>query len=280
MYNIIYKNNFREQVCFTEWPYMVTDGDIFDGSYDEIENDDHIQGFEKKIQDKKLTIDICAVGGKAFQRAVDYIDDVAEKDIIAGQPGKLYVDSSYLNCYIIGTEKDRWINDIESISNELTIKTDYPHWITEVPYMFRKVKDNTNDSLGLDYEYDYEYEYAGDESIQHLVNNHYTDSSFRMVIYGPCINPAVRIAGHLYELQTTLYDGEYAVIDSSSRYTQERAIYKMRIDGTQISLFNSRNKDSEIWQKIPAGKSTVTWNGDFKFDITLFNERGTPLWTL
>ena len=107
-----------------------------------------------------------------------------------------------------------------------------------------------------------------------------TASGFKMIIYGPCINPLIRIAGHVYELRTTLYDGEYAVIDSSTRYAKDRKIIKVKADGTEENLFNSKNNESSIWEKIPAGLSIVSWNGAFGFDIILFNERGTPRWTL
>lgn len=111
-------------------------------------------------------------------------------------------------------------------------------------------------------------------------NSNYTASGFKMIIYGPCINPLIRIAGHIYELRTTLYDGEYAVIDSSTRYAKDRKIVKVKTDGTEENLFNSKNNESSIWEKIPAGLSIVSWNGAFGFDIILFNERGTPRWTL
>ena len=86
--------------------------------------------------------------------------------------------------------------------------------------------------------------------------------------------------GYIYELRTTLYDGEYAVIDSSTRYAKDRKIVKVKADGTEENLFNSKNNESSIWEKIPAGLSIVSWNGAFGFDIILFNERGTPRWTL
>lgn len=59
-----------------------------------------------------------------------------------------------------------------------------------------------------------------------------------------------------------------------------RKIVKVKTDGTEENLFNSKNNESSIWEKIPAGLSIVSWNGAFGFDIILFNERGTPRWTL
>lgn len=280
MYDIYYvgaQNN--EKINFCQWPYMVTGGDLFDGDYDSVDENDHIQEFERKITDYSLDIEINARGG-AFQKAVDYLEDVAEKDIINVTPGKLYVGNSYLKCWLTGTGKDRWVNDLFSISNSLTVTSDYPYWITEESFSFLKASQSGAVSPWLDYPYDYPYEYSKVRNVQYIQNSNYTASGFRITIYGPCINPLIRIAGHVYELQTTLYESEYAIIDSSTRYSKDRKIVKVKADGSQEDIFNSRNKASDIWQKIPAGRSIVSWNGAFGFDVVLFNERGTPRWTL
>ena len=280
MYDIYYvgaQNN--EKINFCQWPYMVTGGDIFDGSYDNIDENDHIQEFERKITDHSLNIEINAAGD-AFRRAVDHLEEVKKKDIINVTPGKLYVGKSYLKCWIVGTAKDRWVNDLCSISNSLTIRSDYPYWITEEAFSFLKASQSGAVSPWLDYPYDYDYEYSKVRNVQYIQNSNYTASGFRITIYGPCINPLIRIGGHVYELQTTLYENEYAVIDSSTRYSKDRKIIGVKSDGSQEDIFNSRNKASDIWQKIPPGRSVVSWNGAFGFDVVLFNERGTPRWTL
>lgn len=281
MYDIYYVGaQYGEKIDFCRWPYMVTGGDLFSGEYDEIEENDHIQDFEKKITDYSLEVEINAIGEVNFRRAVDYLEEVTEKDIVNVTPGRLYVGNSYMKCWIVGTDKDRWVNDLCSISNELTIKSDYPYWITEEKFEFLKAEQSEVMSPWLEFPYDYPYEYGKVRTLQYIQNSNYTSSGFKMTIYGPCINPIIRIAGHIYELQTTLYAGEYAVIDSSTRYSKDRKIVKVKEDGTQEDIYNSRNKDSEIWRKIPPGRSIVSWNGSFGFDIILFNERGTPRWTL
>lgn len=284
MYNIVYANNLNEKIEFCQWPYMVTGGNLFDGDYDEIEEDDHIQGFERRITDKKLKIEINAIGQKNFAAAVDRLEEVTEKDVLNSKAGKLYVGNSYMKCWIVGTSKDRWVNDLDGVSNELRILSDYPYWITEE--LFRYFKQGTGttpsgDELEwLEYPYNVPYEYAKVRNLQYIQNNSYTASGFRMTIYGPCINPLIRIAGHIYEIRTTLYEGEYAVIDSSTRYAKDRSIIKVKRDGSEENLFNSKNNESSIWEKIPPGRSVVSWSGGFGFDIVLFNERGTPKWTL
>lgn len=72
MYDIYYIGaQNSEEIDFCQWPYMVTGGDVFDGSYDEIEDDDHIQGFEKKITSKKLNIEIAKTGLITLPQAID-----------------------------------------------------------------------------------------------------------------------------------------------------------------------------------------------------------------
>ena len=268
-----------EKVNFCQWPYMVTGGDLFSGDYDDVAENDHVQDFERKITDKELQIEINAPKG-GLPQAIDRLNEIAEKDIINVTPGKLYVGKSYLKCWLVGTSIDRWVNDLDSVSNEITVRSDYPYWITEEKYSFLKQEQSGVVSPWLEFPYEFPYEYAKVRNIQYIQNSNYTASGFRMIIYGPCINPLVRIAGHVYELRTTLYDGEYAIIDSSTRYSKDRKIVKVKADGTQEDIFSSRNTESEIWQKIPSGRSIVSWSGAFGFDIILFNERGTPRWIL
>lgn len=279
MYDIYYVGAQNgERINFCQFPYMVTGGDLFSGDYDTVDEDDRIQEFNRKITSHTLEIEIRSKDRLA--QAVDELNGIAEKDLINVTPGKLYVGESYLKCWLTGTDIGRWVNDLDSVSNKLTVKSDYPYWITEKSYHFLKQSQGGAVSPWLDYPYGQPYEYAKVRNLQYIQNDGYADSGFRMIIYGPCINPLIRIGGHVYELRTTLYEDEYAVIDSSTRYTKDRKIIKVKVDGTREDIFNSRNTESEIWQKIPPGRSIVSWSGAFGFDIILFNERGTPRWTL
>ena len=138
MYNIYYIGaQNSERIDFCQWPYMVTGGDLFDGEFDAIEDDDRIQGWERKITSKKLNIEIHAVG-VSLEQAIDQLENVAEKDVLNTTPGRLYVGPSYMKGWLVGTTKDRWLQDLDSISNELTFKSDYPYWITEEEFRFYK----------------------------------------------------------------------------------------------------------------------------------------------
>ena len=107
-------------------------------------------------------------------------------------------------------------------------------------------------------------------------NDHYGECDFKMIIYGPCTNPVIRINGHAYEVAAALYAGEYILIDS-----RDHTVYRYLIDGRKQNLFNQRNKESDLFQKVPAGRCAVLWNAAaFGFDLILFQERSEPAWNL
>ena len=83
MYDVIYKNNYKEEANLTKWPYMITGGNIFDGEWESIENDEHIQGFEKNIQDRTIRLTVSTVGMQSLASAIDNLEGVFEKDIVS-----------------------------------------------------------------------------------------------------------------------------------------------------------------------------------------------------
>ena len=109
---------------------------------------------------------------------------------------------------------------------------------------------------------------------QKLNNTGFVPENFRMNIYGPCINPQITIGGHVYEVAKEFEANEYLTIDSIAK-----TITLTHTDGAVENCFNLRNKESYIFEKIPVGVNTVSGNAEFKFDITLFEERGEPKWT-
>lgn len=169
MYNIYYIGaQNSERIDFCQWPYMVTGGDLFDGEFDAIEDDERIQGWERKITSKKLNIEIHAVG-VSLEQAIDQLENVAEKDVLNTTPGRLYVGSSYMKGWLVGTTKDRWLQDLDSISNELTFKSDYPYWITEKEFRFHKKGSESSEAMEwLEFPYDVPYEVSKVRNLQYI----------------------------------------------------------------------------------------------------------------
>ena len=73
MISITLEHKTLKKIDFCQWPYMVTGGDLFDGGFDAIEDDDRIQGWERKITSKKINVEIRAVG-MTLDKAVDQLE--------------------------------------------------------------------------------------------------------------------------------------------------------------------------------------------------------------
>jgi hypothetical protein len=99
-------------------------------------------------------------------------------------------------------------------------------------------------------------------------------SDFKIVIYGEAVNPSVVIGGHIYAINGMVGKGETLLIDSISR-----KITLVTAQGQQINWFDKRARENYIFERIPAGKVSVSWPGDFGFDLTVIEKRSEPKWT-
>lgn len=282
---IYYKNSSGKILDLMKWPYRIKKSEFLDHewSYTEKQNEGQksggkITGFRKKIEKSKVALDIFAMSKKEYQDAVDYFLEVTESDVLAEVPGRLYVGEYYYSCFIYASEKKQWERMTTYLQNEIKIVSPYPFWCHEETMSFLKYNPVQARSVGnfLKYPYGYPYQYPMPKNVGIIQNDHYAACDFKMIVYGPCTDPAVMISGHLYEVVTTLFENEYMVIDS-----RNNTVVKFENDGLQKNLFNSRNKDSNLFQKIPSGNCSVLWNTDlFGFDVTLFQERSEPKWIL
>ena len=50
--------------------------------------------------------------------------------------------------------------------------------------------------------------------------------------------------------------------------------------GVRTNLFDLRDKSASVFQKIPGGTLNVGWSGEFMFELTLYQERSEPAWTV
>ena len=79
------------------------------------------------------------------------------------------------------------------------------------------------------------------------------------------------INGILHKVNTVVGADEYITID-----TKAKTIYLTRIDGTKVNIYNLQDRDFYIFTPISAGENTVSWDGSFAMEITIFEERSVP----
>lgn len=262
MITAYYENHLGEIIDLKKAPYRLITGTLLDYEWDEYNS-----GFKRFSKKKTLQMDIFTKRIN-YHKAINHLYEVFEKDVVSQIPGRLYFNESYIQCFIIMSEKKNWESDIFMTLN-LTMLTDGA-WITEKTFSFNP---SNGTAQGTDFPFDFPFDFTGTTKGSATLNNdHYASSHFKMTIYGQVVNPKITIGGHTYTVNTTVEENEYLVIDS-----REGTVVRVQQDGAQINEFN--NRGLRLFEKIQAGNSNVNWSGDFGFDITLYQERSEPRWS-
>lgn len=271
---IRYMNHFGEEVQFGSGGIYVQENNLRDYAWTYKSHNDKISSFSRGIQEKTIPIVIKCETVEEATAAKNALYEIMEKDVLMKEYGKIIIGDYYMKCYVLGSTKEEYLLSGTRINIKLRVVTDCPYWIKETEFHFLPRNRRPDEDTGsLDFENDFPYDYTSTLLNMAVVNTGFIGSNFRMIIYGGCVNPEINIAGHLYNVNVDLSPNEYVVIDSV-----KKTITMTRYNGTQVNVFNSRNKESYIFKEIPSGNNMVSWNNDFGFDIILLEERGEPKW--
>lgn len=270
-----YINHQNEVFEFGKDGIFVESNDLRDYEWEVTTKNNKISAFTRGVASRTLpVVIICRTEAEGIA-AKNKLLEIAEKDIYAKQPGRIVIGNYYFKCFVTKSQKSNYLLAKRHLKETLTLTSDFPYWVKETRISFRTaVSTYANRQRNLDFPHDYPIDYASDFQSSQLNNTGFVASSFRMMIYGPCVDPTVYIAGHAYQVNCDVGENEYLTIDAATK-----RIYLTQNDGTEINVFNSRNRDSYIFEKIPPGNSNVSWDGDFSFDVVLLEERSAPKWT-
>lgn len=267
--------SYNKRIEFNNVNYWLAPDELFsyEWSYETFNN--RISSFEKSLKTKKIQITVTGTLEKSWHKAMNELISAFEADVRLLTPGRLYVNDWYFECYIIKSSKSLHNDENSSkygdgvSTNSFTIiSPNGSMWKNETTYMFGR--EFLID--GLTYPMDYPYGYVN--SNKFITNTEYVPCDFELTIYGACQSPAVSVGLQTYELEDCyLSTGEYIKINSLNK-----TVDKTKVNGTKVSVFRFRNRDFNIFEKIPAGKSQLAWQEGLVFDLTLIRERGEPLW--
>lgn len=276
---IIYKNNYGQSVNLTDWPYMMSESDLFDYEWlyeTKSSSNTKVSRFYRDITTKTVKLSIASNTEALHNEAVVNLLNVTERDVIGLNAGRLYVGNMYLPCYFVKSKISDYYPGSTFLVDEFTIISEKGSWFTEktTTYNNSGISEVLSDDNNLDYPYDFPFDYASGMVGRTLDNDGFSGADFEITIYGGCSNPEINIAGHSYAVTCELATGEYLKINSATK-----KIYKVKISGEVVNQFNYRNRDSYIFEKIKSGKNSVTWSGLFGFEITIYEERSRPIWT-
>lgn len=241
--------------------------------YDTINN--KISRFYRKTKKRKIPLVCCCSSDAEAVRVKHRLLELTETDIEAKIPGKIFVGDYYTNGYITESEKADYLINKRICNIDLTLTSDDPTWFAEKTYTF---VPGTSATIGIgdgsDYQYDYPYDYAFSQNGKTIVCDSVWGGAFRLKIYGEATEPTILINGHAYTIHGVVSKGETLLID-----TITKTITLTTATGGKINWFDKRNRESYIFEEIPAGQRPVVWDGSFGFDLTVIEKRSEPKWT-
>lgn len=233
-----------------------------------------IEAFNKDPQVYPVTIELRG-SLEERKRRLDELNDVFENDIARETMGTLYFGESYIKCIVL--ESNAHVSDnIGRTEVNLSFYCPYPNWIKE---QHMGLLPRGEGDAAYVYPKRYPYRYSLIPKRQKIVIDHYKDSDFQMIIYGPTESVDIIIGEHPYKVNHAIESGEYMVIDTRQNLDPDKRCYVVHANGDSENVYNDRDSESSIFQKIPPGIVPVYYNRNYGIDITVYVERGEPRWS-
>ncbi len=201
----------------------------------------------------------------------------ADSDMRNGTPGTIHVDGWSQRCFVVASDVDGIGGDF--FATKLTMILLDGVWLRGTTTAFMPVR-TSGDYEFLDLPHDLPYDLGATPPRQYAINPGHSDSPAKFLVYGPAVNPSVRLAGNLYQVDVTVPDGGYMDIDPL-----RRTVTVVAADGTTMNAFGKAHRGSGegsgeyIFERVPVGTHDVSWDGSFGFDLTLYEEEGEPAWS-
>lgn len=201
----------------------------------------------------------------------------ADADMQGGTPGTIRVNGWFQRCFVVASEVDCIGDDF--FAAEITLVLLDGVWRRGTTTAFAPVHGSAGYGF-LDLPHDLPYDLGATAPRRYAINPGYSNSPAKLVVYGPAVNPSVRLAGNLYRVDVTVPEGGYMDVDPL-----RRTVTVVAADGTTMDAFSKAHRGSGagsgeyIFERVPAGTSEISWNNSFGFDLTLYEEEGEPSWS-
>lgn len=261
-----------ESLFGNEWSYSSVTSMIFGGK---------VKKLYKGVQEKEVTLSLVAKNEQEFTELCSEIEDILFYDVHVMQPGRLYVNDTYLTCYFYSSTYEEYEDLFYITDRKFKIVTEYPNWIAERTYKINRSISMQNSTVG--------FAIAGtailnnttdigmseDEVEKAYVKNPLMiPCNFKIKINGPSEWPFLKIGENIYNIDEEITEGSYIEIDSI-----KKTCILHEQSGDTRNVFGYRNPDYYIFEKILPGVNKVEWSDKTELEFTIYEERGEPLWS-
>ena len=212
--------------------------------------------------------------------AADELRRLADRDVAMATPGTLAIDGWTQRAYI--TAADPSSISRAHMSAKLTVVLLDGVWRKGHTVAFEQLTATSGNGEFLDLPYDLPYDLGVPSTRRYVDVGEWGAAPLRFVVYGPCVNPAVRIDGNWYRVDVTVPDGGYLVVDPLAT---PRSVTLVAADGSTTDAFakarrgNGSGSGEYIFQPASPGVHEVEWDRSFGFDLTWYEEEGEPPWS-
>lgn len=210
----------------------------------------------------------------------DELRRLADRDVAMATPGTLAVDGWSQRAYI--TAADPSSISRAHMAAKLTVVLLDGVWRKGHTVAFEQLTATSGDGEFLDLPNDLPYDLGVPSTRRYVDVGEWGAAPLRFVVYGPCVNPAVRIDGNWYRVDVTVPDGGYLVVDPLAT---PRSVTLVAADGSTTDAFakarrgNGSGSGEYIFQPASPGVHEVEWDRSFGFDLTWYEEEGEPPWS-
>lgn len=268
-----YINHLNEVIEFGKDGIFADTNELRNYEWTVNKRSNRIGSFKRDIVKRKLPVVImCSTVEEGIAKR-NRLYEIIDKDVAAEQYGRIVIGDYYMKCYIAQSQKTNYLTAKRYLALTLTITTDLPVWTKETKHIFRKAAESGIGGKNLDYPFDYAFDFRSTTNAETINNAGIAAANFRLIIYGECIDPEIKIGDHLYKISGKIEANEYLTIDSTTK-----EIYVTTITGSRVNRFDDRYRKSYIFEKIPAGSAAVTWGGEYGIDLIVLDERSEPKW--
>lgn len=269
-----YVNHLNQSINFGQDGIFLTDNELMKYEWDYDSDYEEVTNLRKTITEKSYTVIILARTKEQGLEKANGLIETFEQDTLMQTAGRIYIGEYYCSCFIKSISPAEWFYTKRYVKFTVTMLTDSPDWIKENTESFFILDSNQKADVAKQYPSKYPYYYINNQAARTIMNQSIVPADFKIRIYGPINNPLIVIGKNVYQVRLSVDTGERLEIDSRSK-----SIVLVSGTGDVTNQIWSAVKDQGyIFEPIPTGVSVLTWNGNFSFDLVVYDVRSMPKW--
>lgn len=199
-----------------------------------------------------------------------------DADMLSGERGCVEVGGYRLRAMPVRTSSDRWWISDRLLETTVTLLADDPVWTRERQWQWVPDRSPEAQAGSLDHPHDHPFDYSPNPAVREIELDAMGPCPWRIVVYGPAVDPYVVIGGNRYQVDVSVPDGGLLIADS-----RDLSITVRDVDGNETDAFDARIRGAEgsgeyMWAPLQPGASAVSWSNAFGWDLVAYIERSAP----